>query len=488
MVFGRTGALAAPFEAPGQPLSNRPEPFSDSGAVRGAVRRNSSVPAVPGGRLTEAGPRGSRKRMTVDAVALAEELNRSCHCIAVDPAKLQRSLESGPITAGVYAAMQREQPHLFSASPVFLARAHVDHMQAVIRAIESVIATAPFREWALGLAPEVARLDFGPRGAFLGYDFHLGLLGPQLIEINTNAGGGLLNAALARAQQACCTEVEAVLSGTCDPEALEQRFVDMFREEWRRQRGEAPLRRIAIVDEQPARQYLHCEFLLFRELFERAGLSAIIVDAADLERRGGRLWAGGEPVDMVYNRLTDFYLRQPENAALGGAYQAGEVVVTPNPRIYALYADKRHLTVLSDAALLRDWGIAPELIELLAASVPETRIVEAERREELWRERKRYFFKPAGGYGSKAAYRGDKLTRTVWESMPSQPYVAQRLVPPSQRTIRVDGEQRPLKLDLRNYVYAGEVQLVAARLYQGQTTNFRTPGGGFAPVFTENTG
>lgn len=28
--------------------------------------------------------------------------------------------------------------------------------------------------------------------------------------------------------------------------------------------------------------------------------------------------------------------------------------------------------------------------------------------------------------------------------------------------------------------------LVAARLYQGQTTNFRTAGGGFAPVFTEN--
>ncbi len=43
----------------------------------------------------------------------------------------------------------------------------------------------------------------------------------------------------------------------------------------------------------------------------------------------------------------------------------------------------------------------------------------------------------------------------------------------------------PLKLDLRAYVYDGRVQLTAARLYQGQTTNFRTAGGGFAPVFTE---
>ena len=41
-----------------------------------------------------------------------------------------------------------------------------------------------------------------------------------------------------------------------------------------------------------------------------------------------------------------------------------------------------------------------------------------------------------------------------------------------------------MKVDVRNYVYAGQVQLLAARLYQGQTTNFRTAGGGFAPVLT----
>jgi hypothetical protein len=32
-------------------------------------------------------------------------------------------------------------------------------------------------------------------------------------------------------------------------------------------------------------------------------------------------------------------------------------------------------------------------------------------------------------------------------------------------------------------VYDGMIQLMAARLYQGQTTNFRTAGGGFAPVY-----
>ena len=107
------------------------------------------------------------------------------------------------------------------------------------------------------------------------------------------------------------------------------------------------------------------------------------------------------------------------------------------------------------------------------------------RADEWWNERKRYFFKPATGYGSKAAYRGDKLTRSTWEQILSRPYIAQRIVAPSERTIRVADVEVPLKLDLRNYVYDGRVQLVAARLYQGQTTNFRTAGGGFAPVFTE---
>lgn len=97
--------------------------------------------------------------------------------------------------------------------------------------------------------------------------------------------------------------------------------------------------------------------------------------------------------------------------------------------------------------------------------------------------RKQWFFKPAAGYGSKATYRGDKLTKRVFEEISRGGYVAQALVPPSERHLTVDGVAHRHKLDLRNYVLPGEVQLVSARLYQGQTTNFRTPGGGFAAVF-----
>jgi hypothetical protein len=105
--------------------------------------------------------------------------------------------------------------------------------------------------------------------------------------------------------------------------------------------------------------------------------------------------------------------------------------------------------------------------------------------ERLWAARRGLFFKPFAGYGGRAAYRGDKLTQRVWREILAGGYIAQALVPPGERAI-ADIEAAPvLKFDLRNYVYDGRVQWVGARLYQGQTTNFRTPGGGFAPVYDD---
>jgi hypothetical protein len=62
-------------------------------------------------------------------------------------------------------------------------------------------------------------------------------------------------------------------------------------------------------------------------------------------------------------------------------------------------------------------------------------------------------------------------------------YVAQRMAAPGERMVGTEGaEPVMLKSDVRCYVYDGQVQLIAARLYQGQTTNFRTANGGFAQV------
>jgi hypothetical protein len=267
---------------------------------------------------------------------------------------------------------------------------------------------------------------------------------------------------------------------------LDEVFIDMFRTEWRAERGDAPLRTVAIVDDEPASQYLAPEFELARSLFEAHGIHAVITDPRELQWEDGALrhpsLPRGLPVDLVYNRLTDFDLSEPAHAALRGAYVEGTTVVTPNPRAHALHADKRNLVTLSDQSLLASWGASDSDVALLRAVVPDTRLVTPDNADSLWTQRRRLFFKPAAGYGSKAAYRGDKLTRRVWDEIQCGAYVAQALVPPSERLVDIGGTPTRLKVDVRAYAYAGHVQLLAARTYSGQTTNFRTAGGGFSPV------
>jgi hypothetical protein len=161
---------------------------------------------------------------------------------------------------------------------------------------------------------------------------------------------------------------------------------------------------------------------------------------------------------------------------LRAAYLDDAVVVTPNPRVHALFADKRNLAVLSDRSALRSWGASPQMLADLGG-VPYTVLVTSDNAQELWQARKSLFFKPAGGYGSKAVYRGDKITKGVWAE------IIRGGSAPSEHVVKLDGSPESRKTDVRLYVYNGRVLLTAARLYQGQTTNFRTPGGGLAPVF-----
>lgn len=421
-----------------------------------------------------------------ECIELAERLNADCQCVSLDRDWLRAELEK--TSPGFYAEVIEGRPHLFADSMVFVSGAHVQAMAATIAAVERVVAMPAYQARVLDHAPAIARHDSATRGVFLGYDFHLGERGPQLIEINTNAGGGMLNAVLERAQQRCCEEGAAFLPGLLARDTPEQLFIDMFRAEWHAAQPGAGriLRSVAIVDDDPTAQYLYPEFVLFQRLFEQHGLQGMICDPSELHLRDGHLYRGDVAVDLVYNRLTDFVLDAPGHAALRQAYLTGAVVMTPHPRAHALYADKRNLEILCDEDLLAAWKVDAETRKILKEGIPHTECVASTRAEEYWARRKQLFFKPAAGYGSKAAYRGDKLTRRVFDEIFSvgnaAEYVAQALVPPSARRLEVAGVSVELKVDLRNYVYAGRVQLIAARLYQGQTTNFRTPGGGFAPV------
>ncbi len=417
---------------------------------------------------------------------IAETLNLGCACRTLDAGRLQQQLETDPSLEGMVTGLTVTHPHLFSQTAVFLDPAIRTRLDEAIAAIERVLALPAYQQYTLQNAPDIARHDFGPAGVFMGYDFHLGADGPRLIEINTNAGGALLNGALARAHRDCCAPMQGLMDASSDLTQLDQIFVNMFRAEWRAQRGAQPLRTVLIVDDAPEAQYLAPEFALVRQLLLRHGVTAAVADARELQWKDGALWhsalPAGQPVDMVYNRLTDFSLSEPSHAALRSAYVAGATVVTPHPRAHALHADKRNLITLGDAALLETWGVSAEDRKLLQTVIPRTELVSAEHAEALWARRRQLFFKPVAGYGAKAAYRGDKLTRGVWADILAGSFVAQALVPPSERLVDVDGVVTKLKLDLRAYTYRGQVQLLAARTYAGQTTNFRTAGGGFSPV------
>ena len=412
---------------------------------------------------------------------VSERLNRECFCITLDECAFCEALTREVGDPEFCDTLIKTHPHLFSRGPVFVPRDEMARMQHIVRAIEAVVRLPDYQATALSWAPVIARRDYGPRGALMGYDFHLAADGPKLIEVNTNAGGAFLNSILAQAQRACCPET-LVPSTLPDSAAFERAVVRMFQNEWALQKKVGMPQRIAIVDDQPETQYLYPEFVLAQRLLLRHGVDSIIADPVDLRYENGRLVCGGAIVDLVYNRLVDFAFDDPKHATLRAAYVDGAVVVTPNPHNHALFADKRNLTLLSDAGKLQSWGLSSEFLADLR-SIPRTLLVTTENAAELWVARRKLFFKPARGHGSKAVYRGDKVTKGVWTEIVRGGYVAQDYAAPSERVVETEGSRESRKADFRLYVYDGEVLLVAARLYQGQTTNFRTPGGGFAPVF-----
>ena len=415
------------------------------------------------------------------AVKTAGRLNAECYCMTLDRQQLLEHLQNGSNAGGVWQDLEASHPHLFAATPTFVGRDDLELMLKVVTAVERIARLEAYRGAILRNAPTLAHRDFGPRGVFMGYDFHVTPEGPKLIEINTNAGGAFLNATLRDAQRACCKEVaEQFISSVAD--WFEAAVAAMFQSEWQLQGRTGPLRSFAIVDDAPEQQYLYPEFVLAKSMLERQGFTVIICDPSALTYESGILRSGGRAIDLVYNRLADFMLDRPEHDILRQAYADSAVVVTPGPHTHALLANKRNLVLLSDPVELKQLGAVPADIATLVA-VPRTRLVTPENAAQFWSERKRLFFKPLSGHGGKAVYRGDKITTSTWAEIAKGGYIAQELVAPGERYVAIGETREARKMDVRLYTYDGRLLLPAARLYQGQTTNFRTQGGGFAPVF-----
>jgi len=355
-----------------------------------------------------------------------------------------------------------------------------EHFAAIRRTVSLLDGIAHSPAWQAEVdagADALVRFDPGNRGVFMGYDFHLTQGGPRLIEVNTNAGGALLNGLHTAAL--CDPEALSCLCADLLPvETMQERIVRQFISEYRAARGpDAELRSVVIADDRPRDQFLYPEFELAVELFVKAGIHAEIRDTSELFPDGAAL------PDLVYLRDTDFTLATPRTRALRDAYLAGKVVVTPAPREHHLLANKRRLALFSSRTELARLGVAPEDAEFLTRIVPETRLLSELGLERAWAERREWVFKPCAAYGSKAVYRGDKISRRKLEEIAAQPgYLAQRRVEPGEVQVETLEGPREMKFDVRAYAYRDEVLLLGARVYQGQVTNLRSPGGGFSAI------
>ena len=417
-------------------------------------------------------------RCDVDcASANGDALNRRCTCDVVDIGRLRDALEASLPGSGAVDPLMHA--HLFSPYALFVDRAALEAMGAVAATVFEIAKNQQYIEHVLRWAPAIARHDPRSVGGVLGLDFHLTVAGPRLIEINTNPGGLLLNAMLLDAARSCAPAAWTPwTSGTLAREAAVSAWLDDARD----QRGWMPAR-LAIVDVAPREQFLYPEFELYAQAFRERGVDSVIRAPEALSLGPQGLQDAHGQIDTLYNRLTDFALADPAHAPLQEAYLQRAIAMTPHPRAHALFADKRNLAVLGDSRLLEGWGIDAATAERLAQVIPSTVEIEQENRAALWADRDRYFFKPASGFGSRGSYRGDKLTRRAWDTMASAPYVAQAIAAPGARIVHGGVS---LKADVRCFASESGVLLFAARLYQGQTTNMRTPSGGFAAVLTSS--
>jgi hypothetical protein len=356
-----------------------------------------------------------------------------------------------------------------SVQQVLLPRRDLREMIALARLLYRLSKHPAYFEQLKNSIPDVAKLDPLNDSVLMGYDFHLSPSGPKLIEVNNNAGG-LWLAWRAHHPAAQC------FSG-----ALQQKLFAMFIQEYALWRGmkHATPRTIAIIDDQPATQFLYTEMRAFAELLKKNNITALILDPSELTASNTGLAYQGTAIDLIYNRHCDFYLQSPALAAVRNAWLQQHLCLTPNPHTYALLADKQRMIQWSTPDGLSAVPLTPNERQLLERTIPMTRLLATQESDTLWQQRKHWVFKPDTAYASRGVYAGKKITRGKFAELSPSATVIQHSVEPSIYTA-TDGQT--FKTDFRLFVYQQQILSVAARLYQGQVTNLRTEGGGFARV------
>ncbi|MBN2428496.1 MAG: hypothetical protein JXK94_09185 [Deltaproteobacteria bacterium] len=364
---------------------------------------------------------------------------------------------------------QKSQPapeHSVSTAFATLSAGHLKTMLRCVRALYRLSHNPLYQNFVANGIPASARLDPGHDSVMMGYDFHLTEHGPKLIEVNTNAGGALL------------PWLRADLGQPAEKDKKNLR--DMFLSEFFRFSGAMnPPDAIVILDEKPEEQFLYPEMVCFANLFKEMGIKTCILDPDELKASAQGVFHDHEKVDLIYNRHTDFYLETEPMRGLREGYLAGRVCLTPNPRTYALLADKRRLALWSDEKYLRQFQVPSAEREILIKTILESHLMSDLDAEDIWSNKGDWVLKPLTKFGSRGVILGKKISRKRFDEFVPEETLVQKFVPPSLTPTQTD---ETLKTDFRLFVYRDKALGILARLFQGQVTNMRTPGGGFARV------
>lgn len=361
-------------------------------------------------------------------------------------------------------------PHVFK-----LKREYLEQAQMVANATFKLRSLSEYQSFvnSKNVNP-IATFDPGNFSLFMSYDFHVTEEGLKLIEINTNAAFSLV---------ACELNQFAGLSPESSIYAdYHNQVRTAFENETHLCLSKSSPEGVAIVDQTPDSQKMFVEFVMFQDLLSKWGIKNGVYDLDELAFEKNVLSAkDGSQFDFVYYRSTDFMIDGAPD--LSAAYASRKVCFSPNPHEYSLLADKARLIDFKNKERLKSFGLDDASIEILDKHIPfifETKNISA---EELWELRKKSVFKPKNAYAGKEVYRGANITRKVFDHIRDGDFVAQEFIPAPTLSVETPtGQEEEFKYDLRFYAYKNQIQLVTARLYQGQVTNFRAPGSGFTAV------
>jgi uncharacterized circularly permuted ATP-grasp superfamily protein len=256
---------------------------------------------------------------------------------------------------------------------------------------------------------------------------------------------------------------------------------------------------IAIVDwpDLPTRS----EFSFFERYFHELGLSARITEPAALDYHNGRLYAGGEAIDVIYKRVllhelvADGGLDQPIVRAV-----RDRAVCLVNPFQCKLMHKKASLAVLSDERHAQLFDAASR--KAIRDYVPWTRVVEERRTEYrgasidlvpfVNEHRDRFVLKPNDDYGGAGIVLGWTVDDEAWsravQGALASPYIVQERVTIATEPYPsfVDGRVHVIDrmLDTAPFVCHGQYASgCLTRLSTSALLNVTAGGGSTVPMF-----